>query len=241
MFIEAQINEKRHNVLKAINTIERNLQKITGNVEQKFTQTMFKHLIAKMEVAEVYSPSRVVDMARRMGSRARWALDITTKDDDGREWDFNQLEMRNRAIRKVLQDKPLLFIGSPMCTAISQFNSINYCRMDPLEVQWRMEHGRRHLEFCTPLYNLQWEAGRYFLHEHPASASSWQESCAQRMLNKHGVMKVVGDQCRYGLVATDGEYTGPAKKSTGFMTNSPCIAAALNKRCMNTRQHQVHA
>ena len=60
------------------------------------------------------------------------------------------------------------------------------------------------------------------------------------MLRKHGVTKVVGDQCRYGLTATDGDRTGPAKKSAGFMTNSPCVAKALNKRCMNTKQQQVH-
>ena len=60
-------------------------------------------MLAKMEVAEVYSPSRVTDMARRMGLRAGWALDNITQDDDGREWDFYQLEMRNRAIRTVLR------------------------------------------------------------------------------------------------------------------------------------------
>ena len=156
LFIEAQIREKRHTVLRAINTIERNLQKLEGNVEQKLPQTMFKHLLAKMEMAAVHSPSRAINMARRMGLRAGWALAITTKDDDGREWDFNQLEMRDRAIRKLLCDKPLLFIFSPMCTAFSQLNNINHCRMGPSEVQRRMEYGRRHLEFCMTLYNTQW-------------------------------------------------------------------------------------
>ena len=168
---EAQINEKRHNVQKAANAIERDLKGIARNVEKRFTQIVFNHLFAKMEVAEIDSPSRVINMARRVGLRAGWALDITTQDDDGRGWDFNQPEMRNRAIRKVLQDKQLLPIGSPMCIACSQLNNINHCRMEPTEVQRRMEYGRRHLEFCTRLYNIQWEAGRYLLHEHPASAS----------------------------------------------------------------------
>ena len=90
------------------------------------------------------------------------------------------------------------------------------------------------------LYNSQREAGRYFLHEHPAAASSWQEQCVQKLMGKDGVTRVIGDQCRYGLVATDEGRNGPARKSTGFMTNSPCIAKALSKRCMNTPQHQVH-
>ena len=85
MFIEAQIQEQRHIVFQAISTIENNLQETATNMEQRLTQTMFKHLIAKMEVVDVYSPSRVIDMARKMGLRAGWALDVTTKDDDGRE------------------------------------------------------------------------------------------------------------------------------------------------------------
>ena len=132
---EAQVMEKRHNVMKAIATIEKNIRETTLNMERQLTQTMFKHLIAKMEVAEVYSPSSVTDMARQMGLRAGWALDISTHDVDGREWDFNQLEMRNRAIRKILQDKPILLVGSPMCTAFSALNNINYCKMHPEEIR----------------------------------------------------------------------------------------------------------
>ena len=84
MLTESQIKERRHNALKAIHVTEKNLQKVAGNVGQQFTQTMFNHLIAKMEAAEAHSPSRVVGMARRPGLRAGWALGITTKVDDGR-------------------------------------------------------------------------------------------------------------------------------------------------------------
>ena len=64
-------------------------------------------------------------MAREMGLRAGWSFDLTTTDDDGRAWDFNSVEMRNRAIHKVLKDRPLLLIGSPMCIAYSTLNNIN--------------------------------------------------------------------------------------------------------------------
>ena len=82
--------------------------------------------------------------------------------------------------------------------------------------------------------------GATFLHEHLANASSWHDKCIQRMLSKHGVTKVVGDECRYGLVSTEGKHTELAKKNAGFMINSPCIAAVLNRRCKNTKRHQVH-
>ena len=41
----AQINEKRHNL--------QNIRSTRQNMEQRLTQTMYKHLLAKMEVAEV--------------------------------------------------------------------------------------------------------------------------------------------------------------------------------------------
>ena len=62
---------------------------------------MVKHLLAKMEVAEVYSPPRVTEMARKMGLRAGWALDLTMEDHDGRTWDLTSLAMRYRAVRKL--------------------------------------------------------------------------------------------------------------------------------------------
>ena len=75
---------------------------------------MMHMMIAAMDVAEFYSPPRVATMASRMGLRVGWSLDLTTKDTDGRAWDFNVPEMRNRAARLVLKDKPMLLIGSPM-------------------------------------------------------------------------------------------------------------------------------
>ena len=194
----------------------------------------------KVEVADVYSPPRVTKMAEQMGLRSGWALDLTTCDDDGRAWNFDQLEMRNRAVRQLLRDEPILFIGSPMCTAFSQMNNINYSRMDPREVARRKEYGRKHFEFCTKLYDMQWSAGRYFLHEHPAEASSWKERCIVEFMRKHGVTRVNGDQCQYGLTTTANGVTGPARKNTGFMTNSPCIARQLNRKCPNRNGWQEH-
>ena len=145
------------------------------------------------------------------------------------------MSMRNKAVRKLLHDNPRRLIGSAICTPFSQMNNINYARMSPEEIQRRMAEGRRHLEFCTKLYEIQWREGRYFLHEHPQGASSWQEGCIERLMQKVGVQRVVGDQCMYGLKSWDGNRWGPSRKSTGFMTNSPCIAVALQDRCPNNQ------
>ena len=238
---EVQVNIRKHQVEKAIEEIERRERQHKRSVKEVgLNQMMRKIMFEQMEVAEVYSPPRVTKMARRMGLRAGWSLDLTTCDENGRPWDFNDKSMRNAAVRKLLKDRPRLLMGSPMCGPFSSMNNINYSRMSTAEKEQRLAYGRKHLEFCMQLYELQWREGRYFVHEHPEAASSWNEQCVRQMMNRQGVIQVTGDQCRYGLTSWDGQRRGPARKRTKFMTNSPCIAKALSLRCPNTREHKVH-
>ena len=116
------------------------------------THTMVRNLLLRIEVAEAHSPPRVIIMAEYMGLRAGRALDLTTCDNDGREWNFDHLAMRSSAVRKLLRDKPTLFIGSLMCTAFSQLNdNVNDKQMGPREVEMRKAYGRKHLEFSEIL------------------------------------------------------------------------------------------
>ena len=237
---EMEREEMLGHVRKAIYQVNNMTGQRKSNTEQKFDRDMMELLITNMQAAEVYSPPRVAAMARTMGLKAGWSLDLATQDHDGRPWNFNALEMRNRAVRKIIEDQPWILIGSPMCTAFSDMNRINYSRMPKEGVAARMAYGRSHLELCAKLYAIQWEAGRYFLHEHPAEASSWQEECILKILKKQGVVNVVGDQCRYGLTSTEKHRTGLARKRKGFMTNSVCVAKRLEKRCPNKCNYQPH-
>ena len=51
----------------------------------------------------------------------------------------------------------------------------------------------------------QWKKGRYFLFEHPAGASSWEEECVKEVMKLKGVQVVTIDQCQYGLESRDAE------------------------------------
>ena len=84
------------------------------------------------------------------------------------------------------------------------------------------------MRFCCELYKLQAGAGRYFLQEHPANATSWQLAEVQKMLETNGVQRVVGDQCQYGQETGEGN---PVKKPIGWLSNSPEILKKLQKRC----------
>ena len=76
------------------------------------------------------------------------------------------------------------------------------------------------MRFVCDLYQRQIDAGRLFLHEHPAYADSWEEKCVKDIMVAPGVGLVTADQCRYGAEVQFGRECGqPVKKPTGFLSN----------------------
>ena len=97
------------------------------------------------------------------------------------------------------------------------------------------------MEFTVAMYRIQRSLGGHFLHEHPATASSWKLKCVRDMMQEEGVHTTVADLCMYGL-QTRGDSKGElvrAKKTTKFMTSSPEIARALSRRCDRSHWHQT--
>ena len=96
-----------------------------------------------------------------------------------------------------------------------------------------LAEGIRHMEFVVRLYRNQVEAGRVFIHESPAHATSWALPAIRKMKDDVGVDVVEADQCMYGLKTWGGSTHKlvPAKKPTKFLTNSTWIAQALSRRC----------
>ena len=95
--------------------------------------------------------------------------------------------------------------------------------MDQEKVAQAISEGRTHLNFVVSLYRKQMMRGKYFLHEHPATALSWKEDTVAALVKSPLVHSVVADQCMYGLTspsAEDPEKRLPAMKPTRFMTNS---------------------
>ena len=86
-----------------------------------------------------------------------------------------------------------------------------------------------HLRFVCELYQEQMDAGRYFLHEHPAGATSWGEECIEELLAQQGVEVATCDRCQYGQ--EDSQSGDPVKKPTKWLTNSEGIFESHEKRC----------
>ncbi len=187
-------------------------------------------------VSEIYSPPRVTRMVSCMPSLKLlpgYALDITVDDpDDGQPWDFDDKTKREKARRLIREQKPLFLIGSPMCTAWCAWQRLNEVKGDPEKIRRAKIRARVHLDFVMELYAEQVEGGRYFLHEHPKSATSWEEASVNKVMQIDGVKLVHADQCQYGSEVTFGKYRGrPVKKPTGFMSNAPALLESLERKC----------
>ena len=96
-----------------------------------------------MDISEIYSPQRVTNEARRHGLKPGEAMDITSG------WDFRKQEDRERARKYVKEEKPLVLIGSPMCTMFSRLHNLSGWR-EIKEEKW--VEAREHIRFAVEFY-----------------------------------------------------------------------------------------
>ena len=109
------------------------------------------------------------------------ALDLTVADPkDDRPWDFSRHAKREKARRFIRESKPILLIGSPMCTAFSTWQRFNFAKTQRPDMCKAYKEACKNMEFVSQLYHDQVAEALYFLHEHPMSASSWDLDCIQR-------------------------------------------------------------
>ena len=95
----------------------------------------------------------------------------------------------------------------------------------------------RHLEAVIRMYHGQLGDNNYFLRERSEEDEFWEETSIQRILMRNGVRWIRNDLCAAGLTV-DGQH---ARKTTGWLTNSQCIADELVKfQCDNQKQPEYH-
>ncbi len=231
---------KRSSVVKEI--IEK-LEKVSQSKMPKIRDVKREILrqAPGMEVAEIYSPPRITKMANQLGMSGGWALDLTEIDEeDGKPWDFTDISKRKKALQRVEKDKPFMLIMSPMCGPFSKLQEVfNYPKMERSEVEAKISAAMEHLQFTVELCARQHAAGRLFLFEHPASASSWDTQVIQTLADVDGVHHVKFDFCMLGMETTDNQgRAAPAKKRTGVLTNSYAVANLLHgAQCRGEHWH----
>ncbi|CAK0855964.1 unnamed protein product [Prorocentrum cordatum] len=203
--------------------------------------------LGAVDVMEIFSPPRFTEAARRHGLRPGVAVDLSTcRPSDGVGWDLLRKDDQEELNRIIEKDEPWLLTGSPRCDPFSQLQYLNRLTTDEKVRERRLRDGREGLRVAIEAYNKQYDAGRYFLHEHPATATSWKEQGMEELMSREGVYYAQGPMCRYGLQLpekyrdeSDGvpEYV---RKETGFITNSEEIWHELNGKCSNLVGGELH-
>ena len=130
----------------------------------------------------------------------------------------------------------MYIILSPECRAFSScMFASNYSPMSPEERREKETLGMEMLLFSIELAWHQVQMGRYFVFEHPLSASLWQTETLQLLAAADGVSRVPLDMCSFGLQVGPNYYS---KKPTAVLTNCEWVRRELEgRRCDGTHEH----
>ena len=192
-----------------------------------------------VDLTEVYSPERITRVCRRFQLVPGSLYDLTNG------WNFSLASHRSKAMYEIKEQKHLVLIGSPPCTMLPMLQNLNLARYgdDPVwtnAYNKKAEEARERMRFCCRRYKMQPEAGRVWVHEHPWLARSWKLSEIKELSEDPRVCLVQAHQCRFcqKTTAMDGSKGMlAAKKPTGFLINSWCIAEELDKQCEGGHVH----
>ena len=183
------------------------------------------------DVAEVFSPPRVVVFARALQLNASLSVDLLTGTD------LRTLQGRVSLERALTARHPLVIVLSPPCTMYSALTwSLNRGRTPDDKWDQKMHEANIMLNLAMEVAARQVVQGRYFVFEHPATARSWSTQAVRDVMAMRGVRLAAFDQCRYGLKSPSGR---PIRKRAWFLTNCSFVFEEFDgKLCNCTQRHQ---
>ena len=150
---------------------------------------------------------------------------------------------RVQARHDIGTEDPLIVIAAPPCTVFSSMQNINQKHHGTPEWEKKYEDGLTLLQFFVDVWWDQISRGKFFLHEHPATVSSWDIPMIRDLTAHLGVSVVTGDMCRWEThLAEERKTQGTdqpvlVKKPTKWMTNCPSLAILLGVRCTGGHEH----
>ena len=92
----------------------------------------------------------------------------------------------------------IMLVGSPPCAAFSRIQGLNSIRRDRAIFEKQLANAAcAHIVFCFEMYEIQRKSCRFFMHEHPSSASSWSRLGVLKMPLKEYLELVEVDMCNF--------------------------------------------
>ena len=158
--------------------------------------------------------------------------------------DLTRESVRQQVREDIDREDPLMLLGAPPCTVFSPMQNINQKHHVGEAWEKRKQDGMDLLLFAIQCYWDQIERGMFFLHEHPATASSWDVVEVMELAAHPGVHIVTSDTCRWGMRVRDEipEDQGQpylVKKPTIWMTNCKPMAELLSLQCDGGHSHEI--
>ena len=104
------------------------------------------------------------------------------------EKDMRADTYRTQARHDIAKSDPLTAFAAPPCTVFSSMQNFNQKHHGTLEWENKYRDGLTLLQFSVDVCWDQISRGKFFLHEHPATASSWDLSCIRELAEHPGVI-----------------------------------------------------
>ena len=209
--------------------------------EEKMQIAQLQVALGGVDFMEIFSPSRFAEMAGRFSLRHGTAIDLTeTRKSDGKQWDLTNSEHVEDVEKLQDADDPYLLMGCPPCESYSPLLQISESKRDPTVVAEQKKVGKQCLQTAVHFYRRQMLRGRYFVHEHPSKARSYQEDCIVELEKEDGVYSAKSPMCAFDMVLDlppsdprSGQENTFVFKEGKFLTNSEEIAKELDNYCTN--------
>ena len=169
------------------------------------------------------------------------SMDITTLNEQGVQWDFTNVEMRNQAYKKIIAGKTYLLVGAHPCANWRLKSNASWSRITQREKDDELHRARVHMQFVCRMYKLQHDEGRYFLHEHCQGELLWRKDCVEEFQEMTGakLMSVNQGSCSLSSIRRE-RNVELNEKPTMMVTNCPAIAFTLNKRYHKHLERSEH-
>lgn len=178
------------------------------------------------DLMELFSPPRLAPVARSLGLKSEWSLDLVTG------YDLSDEQCIAAMWNLLRTHRPHVCVLSPPCTVYSQLNTMwNNKKYSASELAARFDVPDKLLRVTSDVCKYQHRHGLGFILEHPQRASSWHAPDLTSLESLEGVRKVSFDQCRFGLVSKERKL--PQQKPTTLLTNMNSVVNRFSGvRCL---------
>ena len=210
---------------------------LTGEVVQIQSISVTRESVKQVDFVELFNPGNFTACAQELNPGITVDMSIDPK------MDMRVETYRTQTRHNIAMSDPLIIFGAPPCTVFSSMQNINQKYHGTPEWQTKYEEGLLLLQFAVDVYWDQVARGKFFLHEHPATASSWDLPMIKELAEHPGVVIVTGDMCRWGMHLPEESHNQGTdqsilvKKPTKWMTNCPVLASTLGLRCSGGHEH----